>query len=184
MHRSHWSALREANLVVGKECGFRGLFQMPEDCADSRPARFAAGQRYASRSATGRLFRPGDRLGGPAPARPGHPSADLLRRSASAACMVVMLTGTFIGMVLAVQAYGAYRPDGPANLDGLLYQYLGVKELGPVLAATMLAGRVGSAMAAELGTMRVTEQIDALWPASASIPCITSSCRDSSPAYC
>jgi phospholipid/cholesterol/gamma-HCH transport system permease protein len=55
------------------------------------------------------------------------------------------------------------------------------RELGPVLAATMLAGRVGSAMAAELGTMRVTEQIDAAWaPTRFSIL----SCRGSSVACC
>ena len=76
--------------------------------------------------------------------------------------LVVALTGTFIGMVLAVQAYGAYRPMGLQTWMGSFINNSVVKELGPVLAATMLAGRVGSAMAAELGTMRVTEQIDAL----------------------
>jgi phospholipid/cholesterol/gamma-HCH transport system permease protein len=76
--------------------------------------------------------------------------------------LVVVLTGTFIGMVLAVQAYGAYRPMGLQTWMGSFINTSVIKELGPVLAATMLAGRVGSAMAAELGTMRVTEQIDAL----------------------
>src|SRR5438105_11451303 len=76
--------------------------------------------------------------------------------------LVVALTGTFIGMVLAVQAYGAYRPMGLQTWMGSFINNSVVKELGPVLAATMLAGRVGSAMAAELGTMRVTEQIAAL----------------------
>src|SRR6478672_582284 len=76
--------------------------------------------------------------------------------------LVVVLTGAFIGMVLAVQAYGAYRPMGLQTWMGSFINTSVVKELGPVLAATMLAGRVGSAMAAELGTMRVTEQIDAL----------------------
>src|SRR5438105_8474584 len=76
--------------------------------------------------------------------------------------LVVALTGTFIGMVLAVQAYGAYRPMGLQTWMGSFINNSVVKELGPVLAATMLAGRVGSAMAAELGTMRVTEPIDAL----------------------
>jgi phospholipid/cholesterol/gamma-HCH transport system permease protein len=75
---------------------------------------------------------------------------------------VVALTGTFIGMVLAVQSYFQFRQLGlETRLGGVINMTL-VRELGPVLAATMLAGRVGSAMAAELGTMRVTEQIDAL----------------------
>ena len=75
---------------------------------------------------------------------------------------VVALTGTFIGMVLAVQSYFQFRQLGlETRLGGVINMTL-VRELGPVLAATMLAGRVGSSMAAELGTMRVTEQIDAL----------------------
>lgn len=75
---------------------------------------------------------------------------------------VVALTGTFIGMVLAVQSYFQFRQIGlETRLGGVINMTL-VRELGPVLAATMLAGRVGSSMAAELGTMRVTEQIDAL----------------------
>ncbi|MER3414932.1 MAG: ABC transporter permease [Gemmataceae bacterium] len=77
---------------------------------------------------------------------------------------VVGITGLFIGMVLAVQSYGEFmrlpimRGWMGAAINGSV-----IRELGPVLAATMLAGRVGSAIAAELGTMRVTEQIDALW---------------------
>lgn len=75
---------------------------------------------------------------------------------------VVALTGTFIGMVLAVQSYSQFHKlHLEAQLGAVINMSL-VRELGPVLAATMLAGRVGSAMAAELGTMRVTEQIDAL----------------------
>ncbi len=75
---------------------------------------------------------------------------------------VVALTGTFIGMVLAVQSYQQFRDIGLENQLGAVINMSLVRELGPVLAATMLAGRVGSAMAAVLGTMRVTEQIDAL----------------------
>jgi phospholipid/cholesterol/gamma-HCH transport system permease protein len=75
---------------------------------------------------------------------------------------VIALTGTFIGMVLAVQSYGQFRTLGlETRLGGVINMTL-VRELGPVLAATMLSGRVGSRIAAELGTMRVTEQIDAL----------------------
>lgn len=75
---------------------------------------------------------------------------------------VVALTGTFIGMVLAVQSYDQFRMLNLESRLGAVINMSLVRELGPVLAATMLAGRVGSAMAAELGTMRVTEQIDAL----------------------
>jgi phospholipid/cholesterol/gamma-HCH transport system permease protein len=75
---------------------------------------------------------------------------------------VVMITGAFIGMVLAVQAYGQFAQVGLATSLGTIVNTSVVRELGPVLAATMLAGRVGSAMAAELATMRVSEQIDAL----------------------
>lgn len=75
---------------------------------------------------------------------------------------VVALTGTFIGMVLAVQSNSQFSQLGLETQLGAVINVTLVKELGPVLAATMLAGRVGSAMAAELGTMRVTEQIDAL----------------------
>ena len=75
---------------------------------------------------------------------------------------VVALTGMFIGMVLAVQSFSQFRALGLETRLGAVINLSLVRELGPVLAATMLAGRVGSAMAAELGTMRVTEQIDAL----------------------
>ncbi|MDH3717337.1 MAG: ABC transporter permease [Planctomycetota bacterium] len=75
---------------------------------------------------------------------------------------VVALTGTFIGMVLAVQSYAQFAGLGLETRLGGMINITLVTELGPVLAGTMLAGRVGSAMAAELGTMRVTEQIDAL----------------------
>ena len=75
---------------------------------------------------------------------------------------VVALTGTFIGMVLVVQSYVQFRMLNLETRLGAVINMTLVRELGPVLAATMLAGRVGSAMAAELGTMRVTEQIDAL----------------------
>ena len=75
---------------------------------------------------------------------------------------VVALTGLFIGMVLAVQAYSQFKTIGLETSLGAVIHMSVVRELGPVLAAVMLAGRVGSAMAAELATMRVTEQIDAL----------------------
>ncbi len=75
---------------------------------------------------------------------------------------VVALTGLFIGMVLAVQSYAQFKALGLQTRLGSVINLSLVRGLGPVLAATMLAGRVGGAMAAELGTMRVTEQIDAM----------------------
>lgn len=75
---------------------------------------------------------------------------------------VVLITGLFIGMVLSVQTYTQFKSLGMENRLGSIITMSLVSELGPVLAATMLAGRVGSAIAAELGTMRVTEQIDAI----------------------
>ncbi|MBA3313025.1 MAG: ABC transporter permease [Planctomycetota bacterium] len=75
---------------------------------------------------------------------------------------VVLITGAFIGMVLAVQGFDQLRMMHMESRLGSVINVSLVKELGPVLAAVMLAGRVGCAIAAELGTMRVTEQIDAL----------------------
>jgi phospholipid/cholesterol/gamma-HCH transport system permease protein len=75
---------------------------------------------------------------------------------------VVAVTGLFIGMVLAVQSYGQFHAIGMETRLGSIINLSVVRELGPVLAATMLAGRVGGALAAELATMRITEQIDAL----------------------
>ena len=75
---------------------------------------------------------------------------------------VVAITGMFIGMVLAVQVYGQFHTLGMETSLGAVIHMSIVRELGPVLAAVMLSGRIGSAMAAELATMRVTEQIDAL----------------------
>src|SRR5712691_1227829 len=75
---------------------------------------------------------------------------------------VILLTGFFIGMVLAVQSVAQFQKLGLSTWSGSMINVSVVRELGPVLAATMLAGRIGSAMAAELATMRVSEQIDAL----------------------
>ncbi len=75
---------------------------------------------------------------------------------------IVMVTGAFVGMILAVQAYDQLAGMGLEEHLGVLINVSVVKELGPVLAAVMLAGRVGGALTAELGTMNVTEQIDAV----------------------
>lgn len=75
---------------------------------------------------------------------------------------IVLLTGGFTGMVFAVQSDIAFSRFGARGLIGSTVTLALTRELGPVLTALMVNGRVGSAMAAELGTMRVTEQIDAL----------------------
>jgi len=75
---------------------------------------------------------------------------------------VVAITGAFVGMVLAIQAYDQLAGLGIEEHLGVLINLSVVKELGPVLAAVMLAGRVGGALTAELGTMNVTEQIMAV----------------------
>ncbi|HBE44589.1 MAG TPA: ABC transporter permease [Deltaproteobacteria bacterium] len=76
--------------------------------------------------------------------------------------VVVLVTGTFTGMVLALQSYYGFRKFGAESLLGTTVALAMTRELGPVLTSLMVTGRAGSAMAAELGTMRVTEQIDAL----------------------
>jgi phospholipid/cholesterol/gamma-HCH transport system permease protein len=75
---------------------------------------------------------------------------------------VIGITGAFIGMVLAIEAYTQFRTIGQEHRLGGIINVSVVKQIGPVLAAVMLAGRVGGALTAELGTMNVTEQLDAL----------------------
>ncbi len=75
---------------------------------------------------------------------------------------VVGLTAIFTGMVLALQSYtGFQRFSAESAIPNVVVVSI-TRELGPVLAGLMVAGRIGAAMAAEIGTMRVTEQIDAL----------------------
>lgn len=76
---------------------------------------------------------------------------------------VVVLTGSFTGMVLALQSFNALKRFGAESLVGPTVALSMARELGPVLTGLMVTGRAGSAMATELGTMRVTEQIDALF---------------------
>jgi phospholipid/cholesterol/gamma-HCH transport system permease protein len=75
---------------------------------------------------------------------------------------VVLLTGMFTGMVLALQSGITLDQFGARSMVGRLVSASMVKELGPVLTALMVAGRVGSGIAAELGSMMVTDQIAAL----------------------
>src|ERR1700758_483546 len=75
---------------------------------------------------------------------------------------VVAITGFSTGMVLSAQAYFQLSDKGLVSATGLMVTKAMLVELGPVLTAFMVTGRVGASMCAELGTMRVTEQIDAL----------------------
>ncbi len=80
----------------------------------------------------------------------------------TASIPVVAVTGGFIGMILALEGFKQFQAIGQeARLGGVINLSM-VKQIGPVLAAVMLAGRVGCALTAELGTMRVTEQLDAM----------------------
>ena len=76
---------------------------------------------------------------------------------------VVIITGAFTGAVLALQSYTGFKRFNAEAFVGTVVALSMTRELGPVLTGLMVSGRVGSAMAAELGTMQVTEQIDALY---------------------
>jgi phospholipid/cholesterol/gamma-HCH transport system permease protein len=75
---------------------------------------------------------------------------------------VILLTGFFTGMVLAIQMYQGFHQFGAESVMGYTIMFSIGRELGPVFTGLMLISRAVSAMAAELGTMRVTEQIDAI----------------------
>jgi phospholipid/cholesterol/gamma-HCH transport system permease protein len=75
---------------------------------------------------------------------------------------VVFLTAMFTGMVLALQTYIGFQRVHAENFVGSVVALAMLRELSPVLVGLMVTGRVGSSMAAEIGTMRVTEQLDAL----------------------
>lgn len=76
--------------------------------------------------------------------------------------VIVILTGTFAGAVLALQTYIGVRRYGGEEFVGPIVALSMTRELGPVITGLMVTGRSGSAIAAEIGTMRITEQIDAL----------------------
>ncbi len=75
---------------------------------------------------------------------------------------VVALVGAFVGAVLGVEMFTQFQAFGQETRLGGVIHISVVKQIGPVLAAVMIAGRVGGAVSAELGSMRVTEQLDAL----------------------
>jgi phospholipid/cholesterol/gamma-HCH transport system permease protein len=76
--------------------------------------------------------------------------------------IIIMITGIFTGAVLALQSGKAFRLFNAEGVTGAVVALSLLRELGPVMTALMVAARCGSAMAAEIGTMRVTQQIDAL----------------------
>jgi len=75
---------------------------------------------------------------------------------------IVVLTGTFSGMVFALQSYIGFKRVGGEQFIGSVVALAMIRELGPVLTGLMVTGRAGSAIAAELGAMEITEQVDAL----------------------
>jgi phospholipid/cholesterol/gamma-HCH transport system permease protein len=75
---------------------------------------------------------------------------------------VVLLTAMFTGMVMALQMFTGFHRVHAENFVGSVVALAMLRELSPVLCGLMVTGRVGSSMAAEIGTMRVTEQLDAL----------------------
>ncbi len=75
---------------------------------------------------------------------------------------IIILTGSFSGMVFALQSYIGFQRVGGEQFIGPVVALGMIRELGPVMTGLMVTGRAGSAIAAELGTMRITEQIDAL----------------------
>src|SRR6266404_3681680 len=76
--------------------------------------------------------------------------------------VVVIVTGAFTGAVFAAQTYFQFNKIGMGSAVGAVVSVAVCRELGPVLTGLMVTGRVGAAMSAEIGTMKVTEQIDAL----------------------
>ncbi len=115
-------------------------------------------------AATGRLVLFGARAVGGLFAPPFYPRL-ILRQIVYIGYFslpVVGLTALFTGMVLALQSYTGFSRFNAESAIATVVVLSVTRELGPVIAGLMVAGRVGAAMAAEIGTMRVTEQIDAL----------------------
>lgn len=97
--------------------------------------------------------------------RPPYDGKELVRqmvRIGVDSLPVVLLTALFTGMVMALQTFSTLKRFNAEGYVGSLVAISMVRELAPVISSLLIAGRCGSAMGAELGTMRVTEQIDAL----------------------
>ena len=76
--------------------------------------------------------------------------------------IIIVVSGTFVGMVLGLQGYNTLRNFGAAESLGVIVALSLLRELGPVVTALLFAGRAGSAVAAEIGLMRATEQLSAM----------------------
>jgi len=76
--------------------------------------------------------------------------------------IIIIVSGTFVGMVLGLQGYNTLRNFGAAESLGVIVALSLLRELGPVVTGLLFAGRAGSAMAAEIGLMRATEQLSAM----------------------
>jgi phospholipid/cholesterol/gamma-HCH transport system permease protein len=100
-----------------------------------------------------RIFKPPFRI---------HPILEQINFIGSRSVFVIFFTGAFTGMVLSLQGYYTLRKFGSEGLLGSAVALSLIRELGPVLTALMVIGRAGSAMCAEVGIMRNSEQIDAL----------------------
>lgn len=96
--------------------------------------------------------------------RPGRPIHILkqIRFIGAKSLFVIVLTAAFTGMVLGLQGYYTLTKFGSEGMLGTAVALSLIRELGPVLSALMVTGRAGSAIAAEIGIMRISEQIDAL----------------------
>lgn len=75
---------------------------------------------------------------------------------------ILMVISVFVGTNLAIQGYAGFRPLGGQRLVGMFVAMAGVRELAPILAASMIAAKAGTEMASQIGVMRIREQIDAL----------------------
>ncbi len=75
---------------------------------------------------------------------------------------ILLVIGAFVGTNLTLQGYAAFQPLGGRRLVGMFVALAGVRELAPIIAASMVAAKAGTEMASQLGVMRIQEQIDAL----------------------
>lgn len=91
-----------------------------------------------------------------------HKTFVQMRRIGVDSMPIVILTGSFTGMVFALQSYIGFKRVGGEQFIGAVVALGMIRELGPVLSGLMVTGRASSAIAAEIGTMQITEQIDAL----------------------
>ncbi len=96
-----------------------------------------------------------------------HAAAEQMMQVGVHSFPVVFFTAMFTGMVLALQSFTGFKRFGAESMVGTVVALSMTRELGPVLTALVVTGRAGSSMTASLGTMRVTEQIDALYTLAA-----------------